>query len=153
VAAVTFLLSIAVFFYIEAPDLSTVNPSLGRPAGSPAGPDPTRVGTESATPTAASSSSGLGWEDAIQLEASAVSAKPFQAVRIQGRYHGAADTFLWVERSEGAKWVAFPVPTKTDHSGQFTAYVELGRPGRYWLRVIDPDSGVTSKPFVLVIKR
>jgi hypothetical protein len=60
---------------------------------------------------------------------------------------------LWVERSEGAKWVAFPVPTKTDHSGQFTAYVELGRPGRYQLRVIDPDSGVTSKPIVLVIKR
>jgi hypothetical protein len=100
-----------------------------------------------------SSSSGSGWEDAIQLENSAVSAKPFQAVRIQGTYHGAADTFLWVERSEGGKWVTFPVPTKTDQSGQFTAYVELGRPGRYRLRVRDPDSGVKSKPFVLVIKR
>jgi hypothetical protein len=43
------------------------------------------------------------------------------------------------------------VPTKTDQSGQFTAYVELGS------RVLtgfalDPDSGVTSKPFVLVIE-
>ena len=36
-------------------------------------------------------------------------------------------------------------------SGQFTAFVELGQPGRYRLRVVDPDSGVTSKTFVLVI--
>jgi hypothetical protein len=44
------------------------------------------------------------------------------------------------------------VPTKTDQSGQFTAHVELGQPGPYRLRVLDPDSGVTSKPFVLVIE-
>jgi hypothetical protein len=49
--------------------------------------------------------------------------------------------------------VAFPVPTKTDQSGQFTAYVELGRPGLYRLRVLDPDSGMKSKTFVLVIER
>ena len=48
--------------------------------------------------------------------------------------------------------MAFPMPAKTDESGQFTAFVELGQPGRYRLRVVDPDSGVTSKPFVLVIK-
>ena len=36
--------------------------------------------------------------------------------------------------------------------GQFTADVEFGQPGRYRLRVRDPDSGVTSKPFVLVIE-
>jgi hypothetical protein len=49
--------------------------------------------------------------------------------------------------------VAFPVPAKTDQSGQFTAYVELGQPGRYRLRVLDPGSGVKSEPFLLVIKR
>jgi hypothetical protein len=31
-------------------------------------------------------------------------------------------------------------------------HVELGQPGPYRLRVLDPDSGVTSKPFVLVIE-
>ena len=59
---------------------------------------------------------------------------------------------LRVELWEGGTWQAFPLPTKTDRTGRFTAYVELGRPGRYRLRVLDPDSGVTSKPFVLVIK-
>jgi hypothetical protein len=32
------------------------------------------------------------------------------------------------------------------------AQAEFGQPGRYRLRVLDPDSGVTSKPFVVVIK-
>jgi hypothetical protein len=50
------------------------------------------------------------------------------------------------------RWHAFPLPAKTDQSGQFTAYVELGQPGRYRLRVLDPDSRVTSKPSVLEIK-
>ena len=57
-----------------------------------------------------------------------------------------------MQRWEEASGWNFPLPTKTDQSGQFTAYVEFGQPGRYRLRVLDPDSGVTSKPFVLVIR-
>ena len=86
------------------------------------------------------------------MEDLADSARPFQTVRIQGAYHGGANTFLRVQRWEGGKWLAFPLPTKTDHSGRFTTHVEFGQPGRYQLRVLDPDSGVTSKPFVLVIR-
>jgi hypothetical protein len=48
--------------------------------------------------------------------------------------------------------LAFPIHTKTNQSGQFTAYVEFGQPGRYQLRVLDPDSGITSMTFVLLIK-
>jgi hypothetical protein len=59
---------------------------------------------------------------------------------------------LQTQRREGGEWLAFPLPAKTDKSGQFTAFVELGQPGRYRLRVMDTDSGVTSKTFVLVIK-
>jgi hypothetical protein len=88
----------------------------------------------------------------IQLEDLPDPARPFETIRIQGRYRDGADTFLQVQRSEGGKWLAFPVPTKTDQSGRFTAYVEFGQPGRYRLRVLDPASGVTSKPFVLVIE-
>jgi hypothetical protein len=87
----------------------------------------------------------------IQLEDLPDPARPFQPVRIEGTYSGRAETFLRVQRWEGGKWLAFPLPTKTDQSGQFTAYVELGQPGRYRLRVLDPDSGLTSKPFVVVI--
>jgi hypothetical protein len=57
-----------------------------------------------------------------------------------------------VQRWEASKWLALPVRTKTDQSGKFTTYVEFEQPGRYRIRVIDPNSGVTSKPCVLVIK-
>jgi hypothetical protein len=93
-----------------------------------------------------------GEASTIQLEDLPESARPFETVRIQGTYRGGAAIFLRVQRWEGGKWLAFPVPTKTDQSGKFTAYVELGQPGRYRLRVVHPGSGVASKPFVLVIK-
>jgi hypothetical protein len=93
-----------------------------------------------------------GEEPTIQLEDLADSARPFEAVRIQGTYRGGTGTFLRVQRWDGGQWLDFPVPTKTDQSGQFITQAEFGQPGRYRLRVVDPDSGVTSKPFVVVIK-
>jgi hypothetical protein len=91
-----------------------------------------------------STETGRG-ESIIQLEDLAASARPFEAVRIQGTYRGGAGTFLRVQRWEGGEWLDFPLPTKTDQSGQFITQAELGQPGRYRLRVLDPDSGVTSK--------
>jgi hypothetical protein len=94
-----------------------------------------------------------GREDStIQLEDLAESAKPLEAVRIQGTYRGGAGTFLRLQRWEGDQWLDFPLPTKTDQAGHFITQAEFGRPGRYRLRMLDPDSGVTSKPFVVVIK-
>jgi hypothetical protein len=119
------------------------------------------TGTQSATPSGRSSTtdppasaprSGSAEGEAIQVKDVASSARPFEAVRIRGTYRGGAETFLRVERWEDGKWLAFPVPTKTDKSGQFTAYVEFGQPGRYRLRMLDPSSGLTSRPFVLLIK-
>ena len=118
--------------------------------------------SQSATPAGVSSSSGpssasdprsgsAAEQRTIQLEDLADSAKPFQTVPIQGTYRGGGHTLLRVQRWEGGKWLDFPLPTKTDSSGQFTAFIELGQPGRYRLRVLDPDSGVASKTFVLVI--
>jgi len=119
--------------------------------------------SQSATPGGVSSSSGpssasdprsgsAAEQRTIQLEDLADSAKPFQTVPIQGTYRGGEHTLLRVQRWESGTWLDFPLPTKTDESGRFTAYVELGQPGRYTLRVRDPDSGVTSKILVLVIK-
>ena len=102
----------------------------------------------SAIPGTPSSSAG----PSIQLEDSADAAKPFQTVQLRGTYRGGADTSLRVQREEGGKWLDFPLPTQTDQSGQFTAYVELGQPGRYRLRMLDPDSDLTSKPSELVIE-
>jgi len=109
--------------------------------------------SSSASPSPTSAPrSGSAEAETIRLEDSADSAMPFQPVRIRGTYRGGAHTFLRVQRLEEGKWLDFPIPAKTDQSGKFTTYVELGQPGRYQLRVLDPDSGVTSKPFVLVIK-
>jgi hypothetical protein len=122
---------------------------------SSAGPSPASNPTVTPTSTTrpgAGGNTGSGSAEAIQLEDLADSARPFQPVRIQGTYHGGADTFLRVQRWEEGKWLAFPVPTKTDQSGRFTTYVEFGQPGRYRLRVLHPNSGVTSKTFVLMIK-
>jgi hypothetical protein len=119
---------------------------------------PTVTATPTATvtkPTNAPSNQSTdtgGEESTIQLEDLPKSARPFETVRVQGTYRGGADTFLRVQRWEKGKWLAFPIPTKTDQSGKFTAYVELGQPGRYQLRMLDPGSGAASKPFVLVIK-
>jgi hypothetical protein len=57
-----------------------------------------------------------------------------------------------VQRWEDGKWLAFPVPTKTDKSGRFTTYVQFDQPGQYRLRMLDASSGVTSKTFLLVIE-
>jgi hypothetical protein len=106
---------------------------------------PTSVPSDESTDTE-------GKESTIQLEDLADSARPFQTVRIEGTHRGGAATFLRVQRWEGGEWISFPLPTKTDQFGRFTAYVEFGQPGRYRLRVLDPGSGLTSKTFVLMIK-
>jgi hypothetical protein len=122
-------------------------PSSSSPSATPGG-----VSSSSGPSSASDPRSGSAEQRTIQLEDLADSAKPFQTVRIQGTYRGGGDTFLRVQRWEGGKWLDFPLPTKTNESGRFTAYVELGQPGRYPLHVLDPDSGVTSKILVLVIK-
>jgi hypothetical protein len=125
-------------------------PSSASPSGAsePTAPTPIATPDGGGDHTAASPAA----EATIQLENSAVSAKPFEAVRISGTYHGGSDRFLRVQRREKGRWLSFPIPTRTDQSGKFMTYVELGQPGRYRLRVLDPNAGVESKPFVLVIK-
>jgi serine/threonine protein kinase len=135
---------------------ATITPSATLGPPSSAGPsqasDP-RPPTSTTTPGAGDNAgTGSSEQQTIQLENSADSAKPFQTVQIRGTYRGGADTFLKVQRWEGDKWQPFPLPTKTDKSGQFTAYVEFPQAGSYRVRVLNPDSGVTSKPSVLVIK-
>ena len=99
---------------------------------------PGGVSPSSGPSSASDPRSGSAEQRTIQLEDLADSAKPFQTVRIQGTYRGGGDTFLRVQRWEGGKWLDFPLPTKTNESGRFTAYIELGQPGRYRLRVLDP---------------
>jgi hypothetical protein len=158
VAAVLFLLGAAVVFYRLAPDVSASGSSPGTTATSSTAPAPSKVGTQSAPGGRSSSANprasepGSAQQKAVQVANLPRSAEPFQPVRLQGTYRGGADTFVRVQLWQAGKWVNFPLATKTDQSGRFTAYVEPGPPGRYLLRVVDADSGATSQPFVLVIK-
>ncbi len=97
-------------------------------------------------------STGAGAASPIQLRDLPESGTAFETVQIKGRFRGGPDTFLRVQRWEGGRWLDYPLITKTDKAGRFTAYVEPGGPGRYLLRVLDPNSLVISETFVLVIK-
>jgi hypothetical protein len=71
-------------------------------------------------------------ESTIHLEDLAESARSVEAVRIQGRYRGGADTFLQVERwRETSGW-----PSRCPRRPTSRAYSH---------RVLDPNSGVKSK--------
>ena len=165
VAVVFFLLGCAFAFYRGGVGLTTFgssaatvghsSPSLA-PTLDPserAAPDPTPSTSPTTPGSGKNSGSASTGEETIQVKGPADSVKPFQTVRIRGTYRGGAETMLRVQRWEGGIWLDFPVPTTTNQSGEFTAYIEVGKPGRYWLRVRDPESGVESEPFALVVKR
>jgi hypothetical protein len=137
--AVVVVLGAAAVWLLDAPAPSSAPPaaSTAQPADSP-GPQ-------------AGASAGSAAAGVIEVAPATTSAEPFEAVRIEGRHDARAGTFLRVQRWERGSWRAFPLPTRTDASGSFTAHVEFGRPGRYRLRVVDPGSGATSEPFELQI--
>lgn len=113
-------------------------------SASPLTPTP-RVSGTSESPTTA--------EKSIRVYGGSVtSARPFETVQIRGTYRGGAETFVRIEWREGTTWIAFPLQWKTDHAGRFIAYIDMGRPGPCWLRVQDPETGVTSEEFVVVIE-
>ena len=123
-------------------DLGRSEPPIASPTAAASTPAPAPPSRGSSTPSLVQT---------IEIEGSGATAEPFETVRVHGTYRGGAQKFLQVQWRVNGRWQAFPVPAKTDGSGQFTAYVELGRPNDYRLRVRDPQSGHTSDPFTLTI--
>jgi serine/threonine protein kinase len=154
-SAATWLISEPTTSGVPAPMTQSVASSGPSPSegDSPSGVSSARSPTSSTTPGASDNTdSGSAKRGTIQVGDSPKSAMPFQTIPIQGTYHGGAEILLRVQGLENGRWMTFPIPAKTDQSGDFTAYVELGRPGRYLLRIVDADSGVQSEPFVVVIR-
>jgi hypothetical protein len=88
----------------------------------------------------------------IELTAASYVGARSETVPINGIAHGThTATTLRVQHRQGGRWVAFPLPATTDATGRFTAYVDLGAPGTYDLRVVDPRTGRTSDVVTLVI--
>ncbi len=99
-----------------------------------------------ATPTAEAARS------AIRTASSTYFGRPFETVQIVGHYGGArGPTSLRVEIQQPGGWTPLPLPAVTKASGDFTAYVEMGGPAIYMLRIVDPQRDTTSSVLELVV--
>jgi hypothetical protein len=79
-------------------------------------------------------------------------AKPFQTVQIAGQYQGVqGPTELRVQLRKPRGWTQFPLPAVTDPSGKFRAFVELGKPGQYRLRIVDAKRDRASGVLTLLV--
>lgn len=135
---------------MQGGDEAGTSPSVVMPSGGD------RRGTSDATPSPAgegdTAPTPIEGNESLRLERSSYVGNPFETILIRGTYVGApADTTLRVQRREDDRWVDFPLPAATDETGRFSAYVELGSPGRYRLRIADPEGGATSDVVVLRI--
>ena len=102
------------------------------------------------TPTKPAQSPNAGQHPAIRLTAEPVQASVFERVTLAGRYPNAGPVTLQVQRREFGSWVDFPT-SATVSAGQFQTYVQLGRPGRNALRVVDPATDRASNAVAVFI--
>jgi hypothetical protein len=126
--------------------------------------DPAPRGTQAATPSptlqspsapVATSKPGASPTQpapTITLRSANSSVRPHQTARLTGRIsEGAKGVSLRVQQLVGARWINFPLPVLSNDAGRFTAYVELSQPGRIILRVLRPDTGVSSNVVVVLV--
>ena len=102
------------------------------------------------TPSKPAQSPSAGQQPAIRLTAEPVQAGLFERVTLAGRYPHADQVTLQVQRREFGTWTDFPT-SATVSAGQFRTYVQLGRPGRNALRVVDSATGRTSNAVAVFI--
>lgn len=111
--------------------------------------------TASASDSPASEGSASPDTGAIILRQNALVARPFAVVPVTGAWqHPRPDgrRKVHVEARRRGKWSPFPLPAVTDPSGRFTAFVSLGAPGRYRLRVVGAPGGPVSDPFTVTVR-
>ncbi len=110
----------------------------------------TTATTATTSPSTTTTTTPAPQSSSIALEPAILDAQPFETVRLTGTYIGTnGPATLRVQHYRQASWVDFPLPVTTDSAGHFTAYVELGRPGINWLRVVEPGTK-TASPVVLL---
>jgi hypothetical protein len=110
-------------------------------------------GTTSAAAKQAGSAStrAAGSGSPITTSSSSYFGRPFETIRIAGRYVGAhRATTLRVQVRAPRGWTQFPLPAITAPSGRFQAYVELGR-GIYHVRLVDPERHLTSRVVTVLV--
>jgi hypothetical protein len=89
------------------------------------------------------------------LTRGAYEAEPFRVVRVTGTMRTgspAARGQVHVEMRQGDGWSTFPLPAVTGSEGRFTAFVSIGSPGRYRMRVVAAGGRPASDPFLVTIR-
>ena len=108
--------------------------------------------TASPTVSASTASGAPPDRPRIELASPTYSGTASERVPISGVLQGAAaGTTLRVQLRQDGRWQPFPLPTTTGVAGRFTAYVALGAPGTYELRVRDPATERVSPVAILEI--
>ena len=75
-----------------------------------------------------------------------------ETIQIQGQYRGVpGPTRLRVQIQQPGGWAQYPLPAVTQPSGEFRAFVELGEPGEYRLRIVDPNRAYASEVLTLLV--
>jgi len=88
----------------------------------------------------------------IETTSSTYFGRPFETIQIPGRYRGVrGPTQLRVQIEQPGGWTQYPLPAVTQPSGQFRAFVELGGPRRYRLRIVDPARHHASAVVTLLV--
>ena len=88
----------------------------------------------------------------LQLEISPVTARPMERVNLTGRYQGADNLTLQVQRFEDGAWSDFGV-TATVRVGTYATYVQTGRVGEQRFRMRDPQADQGSNVVLVTIER
>jgi hypothetical protein len=86
----------------------------------------------------------------LELDISPIRASPMERVNLTGRYKGADNVGLQVQRFEDGTWKDFGVGA-TVRVGTFETYVQTGRPGEQRFRVYDPETKQGSNVVLVTI--
>jgi hypothetical protein len=81
----------------------------------------------------------------VKLSATSYIGRPFETIAIRGVVPGTrTPAIVRVQQRRDGGWHRLPLPVRTDAKGRFTAYVDMGPPGTYTLRVRVPRTEKTS---------
>jgi hypothetical protein len=109
--------------------------------------------SETAEPTpepSASASTDPADTGKIQLDVSPVKVQPNERVNLTGKYPGADNVGLQVQRFQDGTWQDFGVDV-TVRLGTYATYIQTGRPGEQRFRIYDPAAKESSNVVLVTI--
>jgi hypothetical protein len=136
----------------ESPGSTATVPSGGPRSALPSSalPVPGESASTEASESPSASPTPKGAKGDLELDVSPLEAAPMERVNLTGRYRGADDTELQVQRFEEGTWRDFGVKA-TVRVGVYDTYVMTGRAGEQRFRVWDPAARKGSNVVLVTI--